>query len=178
LARWSITVWSCGRCGKPRGLHHLCTGGKKGRDRIGLRVALKFTCPSCGAQTASLLTHTCVKRTDFRKLRAAQQRRERAEDRKRKRRAAAARKRARLRERKRQAAERRRQQRQETAKARKAAARNRTHDKQRHEHRECADPYCAKYQCRIYREGQEDGQAAGYAEGYAEGYAAGTAASL
>lgn len=169
--RVRLTLWTCGRCRKPRGLHHLCTGGRKRRDRIAPRLA--FTCPSCGKSTGNLLTHTCSQPSDFRRRRAAQARSVKTEARRRKRRAAAARKRARLRERKRAAAERRRRQRADAASARARAARSRTHDKNRHEYADCSDDTCGRSACRIYREGAETGRAEGRAEGYAEGYAEG-----
>jgi membrane protein involved in colicin uptake len=169
--RVRLTLLSCGRCGKPRGLHHVCRGGGKGRDRI--KPKLSFTCPSCGKATANLLAHTCTSGSDFRKRQAAQKRAEQAAARKRKRRAAAARKRARARERKKAAAERRRRLRAEAAAARARAARAQSHDKNRHEYAGCRDEGCGRSACRIYREGAMTGRAEGHAEGYAEGYAEG-----
>lgn len=176
MARLTVTLWKCGRCGKSRGLHHLCTGRSKGRDRI--RPVLSFACPSCGKHTANLLTHTCSPRSDFRKRKAAQKRAEQAAERKRRRKAAAARKRARAKERKRKAAERRRQLAADAAARRKASARARSHDGSRHEYAACTDPYCPKFQCRVYREGLEAGRAEGHAAGFAEGYAEGMNAAL
>jgi hypothetical protein len=176
LARITLTLWTCGKCRKPRGLHHLCTGTRKGRDRI--RLGLSFTCPSCGKSTPNLLTHTCTARSDFRKRKAAEKRRLQAEERKRKRRAAAARKRARAKERRRKAAELRKERAAEAAAKRKAAGRSRSHDKERHDCETCTDPYCTRYGCRVYREGREAGLAEGHAEGYAEGFAAGFAAGM
>lgn len=167
--RVRLTLWACGRCGKPRGLHHVCAGGRKGRDRITPR--LSFTCPSCGKATGNLLTHTCSARSDFRQRKAAQARAVKSEARRRKRKAGAARKRARLRERKRAAAEKRRRLRAEAASARARSARSQTHDKNRHEYAVCRDEGCGRSACRIYREGAETGRAQGHAEGYAEGYA-------
>ena len=171
MSRLTITLWRCGRCGKPRGLHHLCTGSRKRRDRV--RLSLSFTCPSCGKPTANLLTHTCSVRSDFRKRKAAQKRAELAAERKRKRRAAAARRRARQKERKRTATERRRQLRAEAAAARRKRERSQSHDRNRHEYAACTDEFCPNRQCRVYREGIEAGRAQGQAEGFAEGYAEG-----
>jgi flagellar biosynthesis/type III secretory pathway protein FliH len=171
LARIAVTLWTCGKCGKSRGLHHLCTGRRKGRDRV--RPRLSLTCPACGKATANPLTHTCSPQSDFRKRKAAQKRHQQAEERKRKRKAAAARKRARARERKRKAAELRKKRAAEAAEARRKRERSRSHDQNRHEYASCTDPYCPKYQCRVYREGLEAGRAEGHASGFAEGYAEG-----
>jgi hypothetical protein len=52
-----------------------------------------------------------------------------------------------------------------------------------HRYQLCADEYCDRFPCRVYREGYQDGHeagsaagyAAGRADGYAEGYAEGCA---
>jgi hypothetical protein len=169
--RARLTLWSCGRCGKPRGLHHACTGRRKGRDRIGPR--LSFTCPSCGKSVPNLLTHTCAARSDFARRKAAQARAVKAAARKQKRRAAVARKRARLKERKKEAAARRKKLRAEAAAARAKQARSQSHDRNRHEYADCPDEHCGQRLCRIYREGIETGTAAGHGAGFADGYAEG-----
>lgn len=175
MSRLAVTLWTCGKCGKPRGLHHGCTGSRGGRDRI--RVGVAFRCPSCGKSVPNLLTHACTAPSDFRKRKAAEKRRLQTEERRRKRRAATARKRARARERKRKAAEERRRLAREAAARRRSADRDRTHDRTRHEHVTCTDACCDKYACRVYREGREAGHPEGYAEGYAEGLAAGFSAA-
>jgi hypothetical protein len=169
--RARLTLWSCGGCGKPRGLHHVCTRKRKGRDRIGPR--LSFTCPSCGKSVPNLLAHTCSVRSDFARRKAAQARAVKAGARQRKRRATAARKRARLKERKKEAAERRKRLRAEAAAARAKAARSQTHDRNRHEYAACSDEHCGRSPCRIYREGIETGRAQGHGAGFADGYAEG-----
>jgi hypothetical protein len=174
LARITLALWRCGKCGKGRGLQHACTGSRNRRDRI--KLGLSFTCPACGKPVPSLLTHTCLQRSDFRRRKAAQKRAELAAERKRKRKAAAARKRARAKERRRKAAGRRKQLAAEAAARRKAAARSQSHDRTRHEYQTCTDPYCGKYGCRVYREGQDSVRAEMRAEGYAEGLAAGLSA--
>lgn len=171
MARIAVTLWTCGKCGEPRGLHHACAGRRGGRDRV--RLGLALTCPSCGKTAPNLLAHTCSAPSDFRKRKAAEKRRLQAEARRRKRRAAAARKRAAARERRRKAADQRKRKAAEAAAARKAADRARSHDRQRHDHAACTDPYCDKFTCRVYREGVEAGRAEGEAEGFAKGYAAG-----
>lgn len=171
MSRITVTLWTCGRCGKPRGLHHACSGHRSGRDRV--RLGLSFTCPSCGKATANPLTHTCSVPSDFKRRKAAEKRRRQAEERKRRRKAAAARKRARARERKRQAAERRKAAAAEAAAARRRRARSQTHDRDRHEYADCADPYCGRTLCRVYREGGEavrpEAESDGYAKGYSDG---------
>jgi hypothetical protein len=171
LARITLTLWKCGKCGKPRGLHHACTGRRRGRDQVKLKLSV--ACPTCGKPTANLLTHTCSQTSDFRRRKAAQKRHEQAEERKRKRRAAAARKRARAKERKRVAAEHRAQLRAEAAAARRKSERSQSHDRNRHEYAACTDEFCPNRQCRVYREGTEAGTAKGHAEGFADGFAEG-----
>lgn len=175
MARLALTLWTCGKCGKPRGLHHACAGRRKGRDRV--RLGLSLTCPSCGKPTANPLTHTCSAPSDFRKRKAAQKRAEQAAERKRRRKSAAARKRARARERKRAAAEKRKKQAAEATATRRKRERSQSHDRARHEHAACTDEFCPKFQCRIYREGLEAGRAQGQAEGFAAGYADGVNAA-
>lgn len=42
-----------------------------------------------------------------------------------------------------------------------------------HDYRDCADPACPRFPCRVYREGDEAGERRGYDRGYQEGYADG-----
>lgn len=42
-----------------------------------------------------------------------------------------------------------------------------------HDYRTCADEWCTRFPCRIYKEGFRDGHAAGFAAGYADGHADG-----
>ncbi len=166
-----LTLWTCGGCGKPRGIHHVCTRKRKGRDRIGPR--LSFTCPSCGKSVPNLLAHTCSVRSDFARRKAAQARAVKTEARRQKRRAAVARKRARLKERKKEAAELRKRLRAEAAAARARGARSQSHDRNRHEYAACSDEHCGMRLCRVYREGIETGRAEGHGAGFADGYAEG-----
>lgn len=167
MTRLTVTLWTCGRCRKPRGLHHACTGTRGGRDQI--RIGVTLRCPSCGALSGNPLTHTCRAQSDFRKRKAAEKRHRRAEERKRKKRAAAARKRARAKERKRLATERRKA----AEAARRRQARNQTHDRNRHEYAACTDNSCERALCRAYRDGIDLGRLDGEAEGFAKGYADG-----
>jgi hypothetical protein len=65
-----ISVVTCGRCGKPRGLFHTCVtriGRRPGRTRIRVRAE----CPMCGKPIGNPLQHTCTTRTDFKRRQAA-----------------------------------------------------------------------------------------------------------
>lgn len=176
----SVTLWTCGGCGKPRGWHHVCARRKTRRDRIAPRLTLIRKCPKCGKQAPNPLAHTCAAQSDWKKRLAAQKRAERTAVRQRRRRATAARKRARAKERKRAAAEKRKRLRAEAAAAARSRQRARSHNGQRHDHATCSDPYCDKFQCRTYREGIErgriEGQSEGFSDGFAEGLRQGTAA--
>jgi hypothetical protein len=46
-----------------------------------------------------------------------------------------------------------------------------------HDHETCDDPDCARYICKVYKEGYQDGYEDGSASGYAEGYADGAASA-
>ncbi len=151
-----LTLLTCGRCGKPRGRHHLCRGTRRGRDRLQFRF--RFTCGTCGKQVPNLFSHTCTVRTDWAK------RRRKAE-----RRAKAAAARERRRRRKAEAARRRKA----AAKARRAkAAADRKARKPRaspHNPATCSDPECTRYGCAKYQQGFADGFAAGSSEGGGDG---------
>lgn len=173
MSRITVSVWRCGGCGKKRGLHHLCPGGRgrRQRDRISLKVEVR--CRHCGQPAPNPITHTCTVRTDWKKRQAAQKRRAAAEKRKQTRRNAAARKRARAKERRRVAAEKRKQAAAAAAARRKARQRQRSHDGTRHDYETCADSNCPNFRCRIYKEGVQAGDAQGRAEGLAAGFAEG-----
>ena len=42
-----------------------------------------------------------------------------------------------------------------------------------HDYRTCDDIDCARFPCRVYKEGHDDGHDAGRAEGYGDGYVEG-----
>jgi hypothetical protein len=145
----TFSLITCGRCGKRRGLVHECTSSRKG-PAFRWKPGVTATCPKCRKRLGNPLTHVCVIRTDFRKRKAAAERR-----------AKAARKAARTRERRQAAAARRREaaaRRRAAARARKAAAKARPKRPRppAHDYRTCNDPECEKYGCLAYRQGLDD----------------------
>lgn len=169
-----VSLLSCGRCGKPRGLRHACTGRRKASA---WKPGLTFTCGTCGKSHGNPLTHRCEVPSDFRKRKAAEARKRKAGERARKRKAAAARRRARAKARKAEAAERRRQAAREK-RAQGKAQKPRSNDQDRHDYQSCPDLDCGRYPCRVYREGKGAGQAEGHSEGYVEGYAEGVQSAM
>jgi hypothetical protein len=69
----------CGRCGHPRGLAHVCVSNS--RRKPTLKPNLSFgTCPKCRKPyEGNPLGHTCAPRSDFRKRKAAFEKRQRDE---------------------------------------------------------------------------------------------------
>lgn len=129
--------------------------------RTAKRTADRATvkCPTCGKRYSNPLTHTCTVKTDFRKRKAAETRRQATEARRRK----AAEKRAAARVRKKAAADRRRA----ATAARRAKSRRKPAPRQRpqqHDYRTCRDDECRRHACVAFKEGYEagfpDGQAA------------------
>ena len=47
-----------------------------------------------------------------------------------------------------------------------------------HDYRDCPDPACPRFPCRVYREGKGAGYMAGYLDGEVAGYAAGFSAGM
>jgi hypothetical protein len=142
-----FSLITCGTCGKPRGLIHECVSSRRKRRPV-VRPKVTVTCRTCGKPRG--LNHTCVIRTDFRKRKAAAERK-----------AKAARKAQKRRERRQAAAARRKEaaaRRIAAARARKAAARTRPKRPRppAHDYRTCADPECERYGCLAYRQGVED----------------------
>jgi flagellar biosynthesis/type III secretory pathway protein FliH len=169
-----LSLLSCGRCGKPRGLTHVCTGRRRGPK---FRLGVTFTCATCSRRHGNPLTHKCVVKSDFRQRKAAQERAVKAERRRRRRKAAAARRRATAKARREAAAERRK----EAARAKRKQqqpSRPASHDRTRHAYQTCADLDCSRHPCRVYREGSEAGETVGYSKGYSAGYAEGMQAAL
>jgi len=174
------------------------------RRRTRITPQASATCGTCGKPYANPLTHVCAVRTDFRTRKAAAasaaKRARTAQERARKRAAAKARTAA-ARERQRTAVktavERERARRREAVKTavtrerqRAAAKAGKTPAAPRppadtHDYRECfydtqpdrrrAAQACARFPCRIYREGHEHGHHDGYARGHGAGYGDGYA---
>jgi hypothetical protein len=133
-----ISLVTCGRCGKPRGLVHTCVA-RFGRRRGRTRIRVRATCGRCGKRIGNPLRHACTTRTDFRKRRAAAARAAATAKRRAKRKAAAA-------------------VRRERARARRKAPR--AAPKPRHDYQACAEPDCQRQACAAWREGVEEGLAA------------------
>ena len=68
----------CGRCGKPRGLRHVCFSNSKRKATIKPVVSLG-KCPKCKKPMGNPLTHTCRPKSDFKRRRAAHEKRQRKE---------------------------------------------------------------------------------------------------
>jgi hypothetical protein len=71
----------CGRCGKPRGLRHVCVFTRNRKPTVKLRVGFG-TCPRCRKPQGNPLTHTCHPRSDFKRHKARHQKQQRAKARK------------------------------------------------------------------------------------------------
>ena len=72
---------TCGRCGKPRGLSHVCVSNS--RRPMTLKPQLSFgTCPECRKPVSNPLTHHCAPRSDFKRRKAKSDREQRARNRK------------------------------------------------------------------------------------------------
>jgi hypothetical protein len=137
----------CGACGKPRGLNHVCSPGRRRQRRTTLRNPVTWNCGSCGQPRG--LAHTCSSpRGDFK----GRRRKAAAAERRRKRKAAAERRAARRRQ---AAAERR-----ERDRARKRAAKGKQRSSRprgdSHEPGTCGDRECQKYGCKAYWQGMGD----------------------
>jgi hypothetical protein len=57
----------CGRCGKPRGLAHVCVSNSRRKQSVKPKLTYG-TCPKCRKPYTGLpLAHTCAPRSDFKK---------------------------------------------------------------------------------------------------------------
>jgi hypothetical protein len=72
----------CGRCGKPRGLTHVCVSNSRRRQT--LKPALSFgKCPDCKRPYGgNPLAHVCAPRSDFKARKAKYEKEQRAKARK------------------------------------------------------------------------------------------------
>jgi hypothetical protein len=160
----------CGRCGKSRGIRHLCVSSRASRRRHKVQSPVTRECSTCGKPRG--FRHTCVVRTDFKQRKRAAARHRATEERRRKRQLTAAKRKLR---RQLMAADRR-----SAAKARQrmAGTKTRTRTTPRlgggsHEPGTCGDRDCPKYGCKAYFEGFEEGQGSGFDAGYAAAQADG-----
>jgi len=72
----------CSRCGKPRGLTHVCFSNSKRKATA--KPVLSFgKCGKCKKTVSNPLTHTCQPKSDFKKRRAAHEKQQKAAARKR-----------------------------------------------------------------------------------------------
>jgi len=137
----------CGRCGKRRGLNHLCSAGRRRRRRTTLRNPVTWECGTCRQPRGPL--HTCTQRTDFKSRR----RKQATAERRRKRKATAAKRAAR---RKQAAADRRARDRARKQAANRRPASPRPRRGEGHEPGTCGDRDCPKYGCKAYWQGMDD----------------------
>lgn len=139
-------VFLCGACGKPLGLHHPCSPGKRRRRRTTVRNPVTWECRTCHESRG--VRHICRMRSDFR----SRKRKAASAEKKRKRKATAA---ARAARRKQTAADRRAR-----ARAQKQAARRKPGAPRpkgdSHEPGTCGDRDCPRYPCRVYWRGMDD----------------------
>jgi hypothetical protein len=69
----------CGKCGKRRGLAHVCMVRRaSGRTRVKAPSVSLATCPRCGKPYANPFTHACTVKTDFKRRSAAAAKRAKA----------------------------------------------------------------------------------------------------
>jgi hypothetical protein len=125
----------CGKCGKRRGLAHVCivrrTGGRTRVKAPGVSLA---PCGRCGQSYANPLTHACASKPgDFKRRKAAAERRER----------------------KRKAAEARERRREAAARLRAEGAAGRP---AQHRYQTCRDDDCQRRACIAYKQGFENGR--------------------
>lgn len=71
----------CSRCGKPRGLTHVCVSNSTRKATIKPRFSFG-TCPRCKKPQGNPLTHTCRPTSDFKRRKAKYARQEAAAARK------------------------------------------------------------------------------------------------
>jgi len=136
----------CGRCGKPRGITHVCSPGSQRRRPGALQNPVTWTCGTCGKPRG--VRHTCRQRTDFK----ARRRKAATAERRRKKRAVRERQAARRRQ---ATAERRARDRARKAAA-KAGPRSSRPRGESHEPGTCGDRDCQKYGCKAYWAGMGD----------------------
>lgn len=141
---------TCGRCGKPRGLRHVCVSSSNRKATV--KAGWSFgQCPSCHKTVSNPLAHTCRPKSDYKRRRTAHGKQEAKEKR-----AQAA-----------SIAKVRRSRQGGPAKAK--------HDYQRCTDEECQRPLCVAFRTG-YQTGNRDGWDEGYEAGWDRGYPAGQAA--
>jgi hypothetical protein len=71
----------CGRCGKPRGLTHVCISSSNRKATLTPKLTFG-KCPTCKKPQGNPLTHTCHPRSDFKRRKAAYAKQQKAAARK------------------------------------------------------------------------------------------------
>lgn len=137
---------TCGRCGKPRGLRHVCVSSSKRKATV--KAGWSFgQCPKCRKTITNPLDHTCRPKSDFRRRRSAAAKQE-AKD-----------KRA-----------------QGASIAKVGRSRQRGPAKAKHDYLTCSDGDCQRSLCVAFKTGYKTGHLDGYDQGWDLGFAAGIAA--
>jgi len=138
----------CGRCGKPRGLSHVCVSNRTRKATIKPKVTFG-TCPRCKKPQGNPLAHTCHPRSDFKRRNAARKK-EQAKD-----------KRA-----------------QAASIARVRRSRHRGHGKPKHDYQTCTDGDCPRSLCVAFKTGYQTGNRDGYEQGWRTGHDVGFAEGI
>ncbi len=137
-------VVRCGACGKPRGITHLCSPGRRRKQRTRPQNPVTWECGTCHKSRG--LRHTCLVRSDFK----ARKRKAATAERRRRRKAVRARQAARRRQ---VAADRRAR---EKARRQAAGQRGPRPRGPQHDYATCTDRDCSRHPCLAYRQGLED----------------------
>jgi hypothetical protein len=131
---------TCGRCGKPRGLKHVCVSSSKRKATV--KAGWSFgQCPKCRKTITNPLAHTCRPKSDFKRRRGAASKQEAKE------------KRA-----------------QSASIAKVGRSRQHGPAKAKHDYQACTDKDCERPLCVAYKTGYKTGHFDGYEEGYATGW--------
>jgi hypothetical protein len=140
----------CGRCGKSRGVRHVCITSRASKRRHKVQSPVTLECSKCGKPRG--LRHTCVIRTDFKKRKRAAARKRVTAARRQRRQLTAAKRKLR---RQLAAADRR-----SRDQARKALAKRKTRTSRprgdSHEPGTCGNRDCPKFGCKAYWRGMAD----------------------
>lgn len=138
---------TCGRCGKPRGLRHVCVSSRNRKATVKAGVSFG-QCPKCKKRISNPLTHTCAPRSDYKRRRAAAEKQRRAGDRA-----------------------------QASSLAKVKRSRQPGRAKPKHDYQTCRDGDCQRSGCVAYKTGYKAGHQAGYEQGYSYGFDNGQAAA-
>jgi hypothetical protein len=140
---------TCGRCGKPRGLRHVCIA--RNNRKATVKAGWSFgQCPKCRKTVSNPLNHTCTPRSDYKRRRSAADKQARTE---------------------------RRNQQQSLGKVKRS--RQRGPAKPKHDYQTCTDNDCQRPVCVAFKTGYKAGHQAGMEQdleiGFDRGFQAGRA---